>query len=764
MTSIYPQHVRFGPFEADLETHELWKNGIKVKLGGQPFEILALLLNRPGQMVSREELQKEIWAADTFVDFNHGLNAAVNKLRETLSDSAEEPKYIETLPRRGYRFIGKIENAVPAVAEAAPASQLPPERMLVAPPPFVASHPMPEPVGVRSQPPRTRRWLMLAAVLIAGMLLLTGVQILHRLIGPELNEAAGKLAEARTLSNMLTLVPDPASDPAISPDGASVAFRRNSYTPGAAGIFVTSSDGKSLTQLTQHPGDCCPAWSPDGKSIAFSRISTDEYGIYVVNATGGTPRRISHEDPRKKRGELAWSADGRFIAFSGDSPQGGSQIFSLSLQDSSVQALTEPQGQERDWGPAFSPDGTRMAFVRANGAGFPEEIFVTAMAGTGTGATSRRGGITTGSAKKSPEVLFVSGGTAQQITSQHAAIMGPPTWSPDGQSIIFSSTRAGEPSLWKISANGGNAAPMDEAGAATWHPTISTKDGKLVVQKILRSSGIYRVELHEGGTQRTKTIVTSTNGRNEGPLLSPDGKRLLFMSDRSGGLEIWVSNRDGSSPIQLTNLHGCGTPRWSPDGLWVVFDAGGAAAQGIYIVSAFGGAPRALLTDGFENSVPNWSRDGQWIYFGSNRSGKDQLWKVRSSGGHAVQVTTQGGFSGWESPDGKTVYYAKTRNENPEIWQLPAAGGAEQIVSTTIRPKSWAAWAVTSDGIYFCPNAEAGTAPSVNFYDFQTRLTRQLTLLEKSPFWLSVSADGSEMFYDQAGQDESSILLVQSYK
>src|SRR4029077_17507029 len=109
MTSIYPQRVRFGPFEADLETHELWKNGVKLKLGGQPFEILALLLNRPGHLLSREELQKEIWAADTFVDFNHGLNAAVNKLRETLSDSAEEPKYIETLPRRGYRFIAAIE-------------------------------------------------------------------------------------------------------------------------------------------------------------------------------------------------------------------------------------------------------------------------------------------------------------------------------------------------------------------------------------------------------------------------------------------------------------------------------------------------------------------------------------------------------------------------------------------------------------------------------------------------------------------------------
>src|SRR6202030_2167493 len=178
---------------------------------------------------------------------------------------------------------------------------------------------------------------------------------------------------------MLTLVPDPASDPAVSPDGKSVAFRRNSYSPGAAGIYVTSSDRRALTQLTQHPGDCCPAWSPDGRTIAFSRISTNEYGIYLVDATGGLPRKISREDPRKKRGELDWSSDGKFIAFSGESPQGGSQIFLLSVDDSSVRPLTEPQGQDRDWGPSFSPDGMRMAFVRANGAGFPEEIYVVAV-------------------------------------------------------------------------------------------------------------------------------------------------------------------------------------------------------------------------------------------------------------------------------------------------------------------------------------------------------------------------------------------------
>src|SRR6476660_7647740 len=100
--------ARFGPYEVDLHTHELWKFGTRLRLVGQPFEILAVLLSRPGELVTREELRSRLWPADTFVDFNHGLNAAVNKLRDTLSDSADNPRYVETLPRRGYRFIAAV--------------------------------------------------------------------------------------------------------------------------------------------------------------------------------------------------------------------------------------------------------------------------------------------------------------------------------------------------------------------------------------------------------------------------------------------------------------------------------------------------------------------------------------------------------------------------------------------------------------------------------------------------------------------------------
>ena len=111
--SLHPSHrVRFGLFEVDLRTGELWRSGRKLKLTGQPFSVLAILLERPGEVITREEVQRRLWP-DTFVDVDHNLNAAINKLRETLADSAEKPRFVETLSRRGYRFIAPIQIAAP---------------------------------------------------------------------------------------------------------------------------------------------------------------------------------------------------------------------------------------------------------------------------------------------------------------------------------------------------------------------------------------------------------------------------------------------------------------------------------------------------------------------------------------------------------------------------------------------------------------------------------------------------------------------------
>src|SRR5258708_24225192 len=120
--------TRFGAFEVDLRSGELYKHGIRLKLQDQPFQVLVLLLEHPGDVVTRDELRHKLWPADTFVDFDTGLNSAIKKLRDVLSDSAEQPRYIETLPRRGYRFIAQVENGdlpVSAAREENPAPVLP---------------------------------------------------------------------------------------------------------------------------------------------------------------------------------------------------------------------------------------------------------------------------------------------------------------------------------------------------------------------------------------------------------------------------------------------------------------------------------------------------------------------------------------------------------------------------------------------------------------------------------------------------------------
>jgi TolB-like protein/DNA-binding winged helix-turn-helix (wHTH) protein/Tfp pilus assembly protein PilF len=121
--------ARFGTFEADLSARELRKSGVRIKLHGQPFEVLAMLLERPGDLVTREELQQRLWPTDTFVDFDHGVNTAINRLREALGDSADAPRFVETLPRRGYRFVGAVDTG------AAKGPELPVERMKNASPP-----------------------------------------------------------------------------------------------------------------------------------------------------------------------------------------------------------------------------------------------------------------------------------------------------------------------------------------------------------------------------------------------------------------------------------------------------------------------------------------------------------------------------------------------------------------------------------------------------------------------------------------------------
>jgi Tol biopolymer transport system component len=227
-------------------------------------------------------------------------------------------------------------------------------------------------------------------------------------------------------------------------------------------------------------------------------------------------------------------------------------------------------------------------------------------------------------------------------------------------------------------------------------------------------------------------------------------------------MEIWVSDRDGNNPFQLTAVGVAGTPRWSPDSQSIVFDTRSPDGPKVLTIGLRGGAPQVLTPDKFESEVPSWSRDGKWIYFASDRSGDRQVWKVPAIGGTPVQVTRQGGHAALEAPDGKTVYYAKTAMADPEIWQIPVAGGAETPLPL-VRPGTWASWQVVQGGIMFV-GPSLGHQAVLSFYEFARRRTTTIAVLDRVPFWLGATAEGGTVAFDQPGQEQAQTMLVDNFR
>src|SRR5581483_1159310 len=259
--------------------------------------------------------------------------------------------------------------------------------------------------------------------------------------------------------------------------------------------------------------------------------------------------------------------------------------------------------------------------------------------------------------------------------------------------------------------------------------------------------------------------VTASGGYNWAPEFSPDDKRIAFLSGRLGPLEVWTCNRDGSDLMQLTNLGGAtsvGPPRWSPDGQRIAFNSSNGEHNAIFVMKAEGGLVRLLTRDASDNVNASWSHDGKSIYFASNRSGQWQIWKMASDGGEPVQLTKQGGFRAFESADGKVIYYAKTPSDS-HIWRVPLSGGQESPVSPQLHVQQWRDWALVDKGIFF--NDQRSAPHSVlKFFDFATARINDVATLEKPGDWISASADGKFVLYDQFDHEESNVMLLENFR
>ncbi len=699
------EKVRFDIFEVDLRAGELLKDGQRIKLQEQPFRVLFLLLQQPGEVVTRDQLRQELWPADTFVDFDHGLNSAVGRLREALRDSAEKPRFIETVAKRGYRFIAPIQ---------------PNDEQLPEPSRVVTSS---------SRPLST--WLWIGATICLSLVCSASIWALYR---PRPDTQLAKI-EVVPLIGLRGYQ----ATPAFSPDGTLVAFRQ-SDGGNNTGIYAAVVGGQKSIQLTNKPGDCCPTWSPDGRQIAFARYSKNSFSIFTIPALGGTERRL-YRGPDHLGGGLSWSPDGSLIAFSEshDNDPTRAWISLLSVGDSTIREISSPTPGWIDRSPSYSPDGSRIAFIRSAVAGVSNDIYV----------------------------MAANGGRAKRLTFDHRPMTGSLAWTSDSREIVFASARGAEMGLWVVAAEGCIPRPVaGPVGQAGWPTIPSRTDKTLVYEQGVGKADVWRFDLKDSKhPQKAPYSLISEKGDKMRPELSPDGKKVAFESDRLGFWDIWTCDVDGISCDQITSLHGtAGRARWSPNGRYIAFEFHPHERSEVYLVEVPGGVPRLLPTiAGSDNLSPSWSQDGKWIYFASKRDAEPfQIWKIPVQGGTPTQVTKRGGISPVESFDGRYLYYSKY--EQAGVWRIPLQGGGEESqVLSDMDPGGWPNWALSPEGIYFLKFEEFPNA-QLAFFDFAGGKTHVLWSLANKPGWgLSLSADRKSIVYLQDQFAESNLMLVRNF-
>jgi Tol biopolymer transport system component len=262
-------------------------------------------------------------------------------------------------------------------------------------------------------------------------------------------------------------------------------------------------------------------------------------------------------------------------------------------------------------------------------------------------------------------------------------------------------------------------------------------------------------------------FAPSTRAEDD-PQFSPDGRKVAFASDRSGELAIWVADRNGSDPVQLTNMNcAAGSPRWAPNARRLAFDCFAEGTSHVYLISAEGGPAQRLTKDSAQEILPSWSHDSRWIYFSSNRSGRPQVWKAPVEGGAAaVQITRNGGYDSFESPDGRLLYYAQ--RSTPGLWSVPVTGGPEIRVVDGVR-FYW--WALADTGVFFL-RARAIAPPKVSgqvdFYSFDKQTVREVGVINGPLDWESpcftVTRDGRTLLVAQLDQAGSDLMLVNNFE
>jgi len=651
---------RFGVFELDLRAAELRRNGIRVKLQEQPFQILAELVERPGQVVTREELRNRLWPADTYVDFDHSLNAAIRRLRDALGDSAENPTFVETVARRGYRFLAPVSGAPQngsgqiEVVESLPAPVVRPA-------------------------PHARHWWIVALV-SAVVLVLIGLAIGFR-IAPH----------SASLDRTVRLTANPGGDPvraaAIARDGRHLAFADET------GFYLRQIDTGETHPIALPEGTVASSisWAPDNDHIIVELAESNRStSVWEISVLGGSARKILDEGSRP-----SISPNGKQIAFIAGPPLHQRIWLAGRFGESPLELL----GEDGDlFGTiSWSPDGRKIAFTTARftyGYGTKGMIAVADVSDAG----------------------FSSGHLHHSIVLSVPGLDGPMLWASDGRLIYTQEEirpRQQDSNLWAVRLNGqmkpdGEPARMTNDQGSVFSVSAASDGKRIVYVKGVPQPDVYVAKLRSSGVLEEPQRLTLDDRRDFPYDWTPDNKSVIFTSDRTGTFSIYKQDIDQTVPELLMSasqqLMG---PRLSPDGthlLYMLNPNWGDPNFEVPLMSMplAGGPPREIAKAKWITNlqcarmpatacVYSVITDAALTFFrfDSSQGGATQFLQIKDELAQAYNWSL--------SPDGRTLAIAKGKfgKDEPRIRLVPLDGSPDRWVTVHdwpgINSLDWAA-------------------------------------------------------------------------
>jgi len=659
-----PRALRFGVFELDLHAGELRRNGMRVRLQEQPFQVLTQLLESPGHVVTREELRGRLWPADTFVDFDHSLNAAIRRLRDALGDSAENPTFVETVARRGYRFLAPVSlaptNGNGGIAFPLASADSPPL-------PVSRFHAL---------------WIVASAAAVA--LVLIGLK-LGLLLGQHHSASSSSAAPVRISRLTANPADDPVRTAAVSRDGRYLAFSDET------GFYLRQIETGETHAIRLPPGLMAgkASWFPDSAHLVLALTRRGQTpSLWEVPALGGEARKLSDDG-----NSPAVSPDGKQIAFiTGNRMR--NQVWLMAANAEQPRKLVGEDGDV--FGAlAWSADGARIAYTR--------------------GRVSYSFGVKGAIEFVDTRNLQVSPLLDVNRMGWFRSLDGPLTWSSDGRliySLVEAPPRQLDSNLWSLALDPGGH-PTGDPVRLTSDPgavqDISTSgDGKRIAYlKGVPQPDVYVARLE--GQNISEPVRITLDDRQDLPYdWTPDGKAVLFISDRTGMFNVYRQAVDQAVPdLVAGGSHPYLAPRLSPDGtqlLYLVYPNWTDSISSISLMRMplAGGAPQEVLEGKWISNQQCARAPATLCLYSIETEGKLTLLSfdpMKGTGAQVYQVQdTLPQLYNWSlSPDGTTLAIAKGKDggEEPRIHLVSLNSAREKWLSirgwTGVGSLDWAA-------------------------------------------------------------------------